>query len=237
MKVVVVLLAGLLILALSFIFRIGLKRLLSRYPRWNIRANFLTAFEFIIWLSYVYWATDHLFREKFYFQYLIFAIIFIVAGFLSWFLLSDIIAGVVFKSKHNFKRGSFISTGPFKGKVIAQNITFIKLKTEDGQLLRIPYSKINQSVISEMPHTEASRKHILNLQISHEINKKEAESLIRLAIINSPWSNLKEEPAINFIKDDEESHQFEVMLFSTNLKHMKFIEIELEKIPGARIIN
>ena len=237
MKVLVVFLVGLLILVLSFLFRIGLKRLLNLYPRWNIRANLLTATEFIVWLIYLFWAIDHLFREKFYFHYLVLAIIFIVVGFLSWYLLSDVIAGVVFKSKHNLKIGSYISAGNIKGKIVSQHITFIKFKTEDGQLLRVPYSKINHSVIAEMTYTEASRKHVINLQIENEISKKEAESLIRQAILNSPWSNLNEEPAINFIHSHEKGYVFEVMLFSTNMKHMKFIEMALEKIPGARILT
>lgn len=237
MKFLVVILVALLVLTILVFLRIGLKRLKSFYPMWNIRINLLSAFEFIVWVSFIFWAISHLFRGQFYFHYLVFALIFIIVGFLSWFLFSDIIAGIVFKTKHNFRKGSHISAGDFSGKINSQRLTHIILKTEDGRVLRVPYSKINHAVISEMTHTEALKEHAIKLEISNELNKTKAENLIRGAILNSPWSNLNEEPSIKFLKENEKSYVFELMLFSTSIKHMKFIETALEKIPTAKVIS
>lgn len=237
MKFLVVFLVALLVFATMLLLRLGLKRLRSLYPRWNLRINILESFEFLIWLVFIFWAVDQLFSEKFYFHYLVFAIIFVVVGFLSWFLFSDIIAGIVFKTKHNFKTGSHISTGELSGQITSQRLTYIKLKTEDGRVLRVPFSKLNHAVISEMTHTEALKEHSINLEISNEMSKANAETIIRDAILNSPWSNLNEEPSIKFMAETEKSYVFELMLFSTSLKHMKFIETSLEKIQTAKVIS
>jgi small-conductance mechanosensitive channel len=237
MKYIVVFLVALLVLVAMLLLRLGMKRLVNLYPRLNLRTNFLVSIEFIVWLVYIFWAVNHLFSEKFYFHYLVFAIIFIVFGFLSWFLFSDIIAGIVFKTKHNFKKGSHISAGEYSGQITSQRLTYLKLKTEDGQVMRVPYSRINHAVISEMTHTEALKEHSINLEISNETSKTKAETLIRDAILNSPWSNLNEEPSIKFLAENKKSYVFELMLFSTNLKHMKFIESALEKIPSAKVIS
>jgi small-conductance mechanosensitive channel len=111
------------------------------------------------------------------------------------------------------------------------------LKTEDGRVLRVPYSRINHAIISEMTQSEALREHAIRIEIKNEISKAESESLIRSVILNSPWSNLNEDPSIKFLKEDENSYFFELMLFSTSLKHMKFIEMALEKIPSAHIVQ
>jgi len=237
MKFLVVFLVALLVLVIVTITHLGLKRMSSLYPRWKYRTNFLAIIGFIIWLGYIFWAIDYLFRDKFYFHYLVFAVIFIVVGFLSWFLFSDIFAGIVFKLKHNLKTGTHISAGEFTGKITSQQLAYIKLKTEDGRVLRIPYSKINHAVISEMTHTEALREHTISLEISNKLSKTEAENKIRNAILNTPWSNLNEEPSIKFLAENENSFTFELMLFSTNLKHMKYIEMALENIPTAKVIS
>ncbi len=237
MKILFVFLVALFVLAVLTVLHLGLKRLVNLYPRWNFITNNLAAIGFIIWLGFIFGAIDYLFSDKFYFQYLVLAIIFIVAGFLSWFLFSDIIAGIIFKTKHNFKKGSHISAGEFSGQIYSQNITYLKLKTEDGRVLRVPYSRINSAVISEMTHAESLKEHSIHLEISNKTSKPKAETLIRETIFNSPWSNLNEEPSIKLIKENENNYVFELMLFSTNLKHMKFIESALEKIPSVKVIS
>jgi small-conductance mechanosensitive channel len=237
MKFVIVFLVGLLVLAFTMLISLMMKRLVIIYPRWKSRINLLTSIDFIVWITFIFWAIDQLFREQFYFHYLIFVIIFIVAGFLSWFLFSDIIAGIVFKMKHNLKTGTHISTSDYSGKITSQRLTYIMLKTEDGRVLRVPYSRINHAIISEMTQSEALREHAIRIEIKNEISKAESESLIRSVILNSPWSNLNEDPSIKFLKEDENSYFFELMLFSTSLKHMKFIEMALEKIPSAHIVQ
>jgi hypothetical protein len=69
------------------------------------------------------------------------------------------------------------------------------------------------------------------------MNKSEAEALIRNTILNSPWSNLNEELSIKFLTEKEKSFVFELMLFSTSLKNMKFIEMALENIPSVKVIS
>ena len=236
-KFITVFLTALLILVLIAGLRLGTRRLSRFYPRWKFKNSWLVFFEFIVWMGFIFWSIRYLFSEKFYFHYLVFGIIFVVFAFFSWFLFSDILAGIVFKIKHNLKTGSHISAGGFTGKITSQRLTYLKLKTEEGSVLRIPYSKINHAVISEMTHTEALKEHAIQLEISTETSKSDAETLIREAILNTPWSNITEEPSIKHLSENDKNHTFEIMLFTTNLKHMKFIEMALEKIPKARVIS
>ncbi|HEY9114077.1 MAG TPA: mechanosensitive ion channel domain-containing protein [Bacteroidales bacterium] len=237
MKFVVVFLVAVLVFILLKGSKLGLKRLASLYPGWNFRINMHAVFEFIIWLAFIFWAADHLFRESFFFKYLVIALIFLVILLLSWFLIGDVVSGIIFKMKYNFKNGTYIKTGEISGVIKSQQITYLKLRTEDGQILRIPYSRINQQVISEMTHTETLAEHTIHLQISTKLNKTEVEILIRDSVLNIPWSNLKEEPAIKFLKETENGFLIEIMLFSTNPKHLKLIEVALEKNPDINLVS
>lgn len=237
MKFIIAFMIALLVFLMLKAVRIGIKRLAKRYPEWTFRITLLSAIEFIIWLSYIFWTTDYLFRGKFYYQYLVIALIFIVVGFFSWFLFRDIFAGVIFKVKHNLKSGAHIRLGELSGNIKSLHLTYIRIRTEDGQLLRIPYSRLNHEVISEVKNSEALAAHTILVQINHDISKSVAESRIRDTILNTPWSNLKEEPTIKFLKESENGNIFEIMLFSMSRKHLKFIEMALEKIPSVKVIS
>lgn len=235
MQLVVVFLLGLFIFLAMKGLRIGLRRLARVYPGWNFRFNLLAAIEFTIWLSYIFWAANHLFSDKFFYQYLVYSLYFITFVLLTWFLIADIVAGVVFKVKYNLRPGMNIRTKDFSGTIKSQHVTYIKLRTEEGQIVRVPYNKINNLVISEMIHPEWLAEHVIHVRIAPGLSKQDAGKLIRETIINMPWSNLKEEPSIKFIRETENGFFVDVILFSTSLEHKKFIELAIDNNPLLKV--
>ena len=191
--IIAILVAAFLFVVIKVI-RFGLKQLLNRYTGINFIENIREASGPVIWIAYVFWATDFLFKTKFYYQYLIYALILIVAGFLAWFLLRDIFAGIIFRVMHNLKNGSYVRAGDLSGQIKSQQLSYLKILTADGQLIRVPYSKISREVITELAQPGALEEHILRLLVDLSIGTPNAaESLIRDVILNSPWSNFKEE--------------------------------------------
>ncbi len=237
MKFIIAFLVATMFFLVLKLIRIGMKRLLNRYPGLNSIGNLLLAIELFLWLIYIFWATDFLFRDKFYYPYLVYSLMLIITGFVAWYLLRDIFAGIVFRVKHNLKRGSFIGAGDLSGQIKSQNLTYLKIVTGEGQLLRVPYSRIVHEVIIELTYPGALAEHMLHLQVDSSIGKTTAaEALIRTAILNTPWSNLKEEPTIKFLNENETGYFFEVTLLSINVKQIKFIEMALEEIPYLHVI-
>jgi small-conductance mechanosensitive channel len=237
MKIFIVLLVATFFYLMLKVIRLGLKRLVNRYTGLNFINNILVVAEVIIWLAYIFWAVYFLFRNKFYYPYLVYAMIFIVAGFMAWFLIKDIFAGIIFRIKHNLKTGSYIHTGDISGQIKAQQITYLKIMTDDGQLIRVPYSKIVLEVITELAYRGSREQHIINIQVDLSLDKTKAESLIRAALLNTPWSNLKEDPAIKFLKEKENGYLFEITLLSKNLKQIKSIEMALDEIPLLHVVS
>ena len=237
MKILITIIIAVLLFSAFKIIRMGLKLLLNRYSGLSFIHNFMVAVEIAFWSAFLFWAIYFLFSEKFFYSYLIYALILISAAFLAWFLMRDIFAGIIFRLSHNLKNGSHIRAGDFSGQIKSQHLNYLKILTNDSQLLRIPYSRIIHEVITELAYTGSSDEHIIQIQVNSSIGKPgAAESLIMNAVMNTPWSNIKAEPAIRFLKENEKGYFFEIMILSASREKIKNIKMALEEIPSLHVI-
>ena len=237
MKIIIALIVTVSFFLALKVTRLVLKRLLNRYSELNYIDNLIIAAELIIWLIYIFWALDFLFSGKFYYTYVVYAIILIIVVSVAWFLLKDIFSGIIFRFKHNLKNDSYVRAGDLSGRIKSQHLTYLKIMTDDGQIIRIPYSRIVNEVITELAYPDALKEHVLHLRVDLSAgNTSASESLIRTEVLNAPWSNLKEEPVIKFLKENDDGYFFEVSLLSINRKHIEFIEMALEEIPSIHVI-
>ncbi len=236
MKIIIVILAATLIFMGVKIINLGLKYLLNRYPRMNILRTIFLFTEALVWLIFVFQATNYLFDEKFYYTYLVTGLIFIVLGLLTWFFIRDIFAGFIFRIKYNLKTGAYISAGKLNGQIKSQQLTSVKLKTDDGLTLYIPYTKLINEVITEKEFRTTPAEHILQFRVDLSQGRSNAEEMIRSALLTTPWSSLKEDPIIRFMKENEDGYFFEITLHSVKMEHLRFIEIALDKLPFLHVV-
>jgi hypothetical protein len=237
MKIIIVILAAAVIFLGIRIIRLGIKYLLKLKPGFNFPWKIIMVAEFMIWSIFVFRSTDFLFRGKFFYQYIIVSFIVIFLGLLTWFFIRDIFAGFIFRIKYSLKTGTYISAGNINGQIKSQQLTSIRLKTDDGLIHNIPYTRIIDEVITELGFRGTPEEHILQLQADVTLGRTKAEELIRTALLSTPWNNLKEEPIIRFLKENEKGYFFEIKLFSVRMKHIKLIEIALDNVPLLHIIS
>jgi small-conductance mechanosensitive channel len=236
MKVLIVLLVLVLVYLSLKGLGIGLKRLSGLRRGWNIRNGYVTSIAFFVWVLFVFWSLGYLFREKFFYPYLIISLIIILVIFLSWYLLNDVLAGVVFRIKHNLKEGAVLNAGKFSGQVKSIHLTHVSMRKEDGNIIRVPYARIIQEVVSEELTALPGKEQLIRIQVTPALTKPEAAALIRATILNNPWSPLNEEPYVRFVNEAEEGNVFEVAVSSFRMKQIQFIEREIENNPGMTIL-
>ena len=70
--------------------------------------------------------------------------------FLAWFVVKDFIAGIVFKVQNDLQANNNIQFGKITGIIKSQHLTHMKVETTTGQVIKIPYSRLNQDIISEI---------------------------------------------------------------------------------------
>ena len=237
MKILIAFLISTVIFLGLKVLRLGLKTLLHRSSVLNLTDHILAALELLVWMVFIFWTGHTLFSEKFFYSYLVYFIIFIIISFFSWFLLRDLLAGIVFRVRHNLRTGSYIKAGDFSGQVVSQKLSYLYLKTTDNQFLRIPYSAIINKVLTELTFPEEIESHLIHVMMDLSAGKiSVAESLIRTTIFNSAWNNFKEEPEIKFLKENKEGYFFDIKLLSATPKQIKYIQMALEEIPSIHIL-
>jgi hypothetical protein len=236
MKVLIAFLIAVLLIMLLKLVRLGLKRLQNLYSGNKSLDNILVIMEFLIWLGFTFWLIFFIFRNKFYYSFLVYALILIIAIFVSWFILKDIFAGIILRIKHNLSDGSYIKAGNYSGQIKSQRLTYMKIITADNRLLRIPYTNLVNEVIFETAVRGPAEEYILNIKIDISGGRSEAENLIRSALLNSPWSNVSEDPGLKFQKQDETGYFYEITFLSKNLKEIKNIEKSLGQVPSIKVL-
>jgi hypothetical protein len=229
MKIIIVVIIGILI----FVFLKALNTLyvyvIRRYKKWTRKLNLIPAVEFISWLIFIFWAIDFLFKNKLYYQYLVISIVIIVVAFLAWFVVKDFIAGIVFKVQNDLHTNSNIQLGAISGVIKSQYLTHIKVETAAGQIVKIPYSRLNHEVISEISDAASNEDFKFQVQIKKIRSKKETESLLNFHILNSPWSNFNKKPVLKLFSEDESHYTFDITASTLNHKHMWLLEKSLKE--------
>jgi len=237
MKIIIAFIIAALIYLVLKVIKLVLKKLINQNSALYFMNNIMLAVVSILWLGYAFWTLSFLFQEKIYYQYLVFTLILIIVALLTWYLIRDIVAGIIFRVKHNLRTGSYFRIGEFSGQIKNQHLTHLIILMEDGQPIRIPYSKIIDKSINELINSGVPEEQILHLQADSSLGRTNAESLIRSVVLNTAWSNPKDEPVIRFLKETEKGLYFEITHLSRNLKQMKFIEMGLDETPKLHIIH
>ena len=224
MKIIIVVLIGILVYVFLKVINTLNTYINKKYSKWTRKLNLIPAIELIVWLFFIFWAVDYLFKNKLYYQYLVISIVIIVVIFLAWFVAKDFIAGIVFKVQNDLQINSKIQLGKITGNIKSQHLTHIKVKTTSGQMVKIPYSRLNQEIISEISDSTTIEEYKFQLQVEKTRSKQETEEYIKFLIINSPWSNFNKKQIIKVIFEDETTFTFEVLVNALNNKHSRQLE-------------
>lgn len=230
MKILIVVLIGILVFAFLKAISTLYIYISKKYKKWTRKLNLIPAVEFISWLIFIFWAIDYLFKNKLYYQYLVISIVIIVVVFLAWFVVKDFIAGIVFKVQNDLQTNNKIQLGAINGIIKAQHLTHIKVETSAGQIVKIPYSRLNHEIISEISDSKTNEDFKFQLQIKKTRSKQETEDQLNFLIINSPWSNFNRKPIMKLVSEDETFYTFDVTASTLNHKHMWLLEKSLREL-------
>ncbi len=224
MKIIIVVLIGISVFVLLKVINTLYIYVNKKYTKWTRKFNFIPALEFITWLIFIFWAIDYLFKSKMYYQYLVISIVIIVVVFLAWFVVKDFIAGIVFKVQNDIKSDNNIQFGKISGTIKSQHLTHMKVETTSGQVVKIPYSRLNQEVISEISDSKTAEEFKFQVTTDRTLSKQDTNENIRFMVINSPWSNINKSPVIKLTSENENTYTFDIMVNALNHKHMRLIE-------------
>lgn len=148
----------------------------------------LNGVQLVLWITLVFWALHEVFGQKSYYTYLLVVLVIITAVLIAWYYLRDILAGFIFRMKHNPRLNQWMESDLRSGAVQGIGLTFITTEAADGQWYRIPYSQlVNQTVVLRTKHDYSSGEVVLRVRIPPIANPGLFEQQVRQTLVMASW--------------------------------------------------
>ena len=219
MKVLVVIAAVIVTVILVRITEILLRFFIGNRQKLKFILRYFPILELLASLFLIFWAIDFLFSTKPYYQTIILSLIISFIALISWFVLRDLIAGVVFRTQNKIASGSSIQFGNIGGKLLHVRSTHIVIETDQGRTIKIPFSRVLNEIVSEQSEEGVYTDSVLRLKIRKNKNWKETESILKNILMNTPWRLLSHEPKINLLSEQDKYYELEIFVKTRSKKH------------------
>jgi len=211
---------------LYFLFRL-LSRILNIIPEHRLRpalTRLLSAIEGIGWIFFLFWAVGKLFTEPLYNTIATLFLLAIVGVWIAWYAVRDWIAGVLLKVQDVYESDQFIQLDDMQGRVTRLGYLSMEIEQENGDRVKIPYSKISGQIHS-IHHPEVlSNYYRFQVSVPQTSSAVDASNALRTAILNTPWSSPQKPIRINLVQESENMYVFEAMVYATRQSFAQAIE-------------
>ncbi len=227
------LLAVLLGLAIFFAMHLinRLANLIQGQNKWvGLLQRILPMAELIVWLGFAFWAASIVFTD-FALQRLIIGVmatVLIIA--LGWYVLRDVLNGVLFKTENALRKGQTIKSGFASGKITGIGYRTLQLETDKGEKLRVPYSRLHDAVIWQPPPIGQSHTHVLRFNINEGQQPQVVTKKVYRELVNMPWVISESEPGVALVQSDEGLVSLEVKFTVLNEEHAILVGQKLEEL-------
>lgn len=229
MKLVIVILILLAVALLLRILKLVVKRI-GENSRWiNKVDNIEPLFGLVVWLIAVFWAVYYLFYDKNYYNFIVFALIGLLVVAFSWFFVKDFMAGILFKTQNNFVPGEVVQLMGVSGKLRAMLLTHVSIYTDDGEVVKIPYSKVSGEIISKKSVSGQVGCNYFEIKVP---KKEELETYLNLfekILLASPWRIKDSKPDVKLKSETDDFYVFEIHFEARSEKHLKYVADYLRK--------
>jgi len=157
---------------------------------------------FVAWTLFGLWAIERLFAEKSFQPVLLGGVALALAALFVWFLLRDVVAGIIFRTKHPNVLNHHLSVGNMKGKVIGLRSTTLQIQTDSGEQLSFPYSKIAGESITEFARSKTLDRFHFALPVEGDEDPEVLNRELRKELLLIPWVNHHIPPTVRLSSSD-----------------------------------
>ncbi|MEJ2109247.1 MAG: mechanosensitive ion channel [Acidobacteriota bacterium] len=224
MKIIFDLFAGLLLWAILSAIRKGVAATAHRAAALQRIQSFLPTIAAILWFFYGLWLIHGWFANQAIFPILLFFYIAIPALLIYWFVLRDVIAGLVFSSRMQFQPGRRIQHGDMSGRIIRKGAAHLLLRTDSGDTVRIPYSSLSGKIVTEKSEETESDYFRIHLSLRKQDRPDLLQARLAHDIIANPWASASTPPIVRLQKQTDSSCEFEILFRSLNSRHAARVE-------------
>ncbi len=221
---IMVLLTGILLWALLKTGRQIILALIPHFTSLKRIVRLLPGISFVVWIVYAFWLAHVYFSRYEAYPFLILSFFMLLAALFTWFVLRDVVAGLVFSTRSQFSLNNRISFGDITGKIIGMGITCVVVRTDNGDTASIPYSRLSSEVICERAEDTASDNYRILLKLGKTAPLDQLQASIIRDVLCIPWASFGTPPIVRLKGEDDSAYDFEVLFQSLNSQHAARVE-------------
>lgn len=203
-------------IALLILYRI-ISFLKKRLPISAETRHYLTVIlpiaELLTWLGYAVWCIRIMYESEAYAMLITISVIIVLMIIPSWFLIRDLILGILLVIQRKIELNTRIEIGDISGKIVKVGYFTFEIKSKDGDIDTIPYSKIQSQVIKKSSENINLEKQLVRFTLPATKNIDETVEQLKLILLNAPWVAASQEPLIKNIIHEDDQHIIEVFIY------------------------
>ncbi len=208
------LLWGFIIFLFFAILRFGIPYILKSQKRQVHSRQILLISELTIWIFYLCWFIFLFLKSSSFFVIVVFAILFFILYFIGKLWLIDLIAGIIFKSGGQVRKGDYFEKDENKGIVYSLGSRFLILENIEGNLVHIPYHSITSAIFKKNEVIEQKSGYTFDIETKCTENLEELKSDMQKSILSLPWSSIHKSPVITLLDQTSEKYTLKVTVFA-----------------------
>lgn len=163
----------------------------------------LNILELISWTTIIFWAARIFLSTRSYYPYLVMILAILFTLMVTWFYLKDIVAGFIFRVRHNPVKGQVLTCEPIHGSVKKLGLSQLTIESDGGQRLRVPYSYIvTRSLSLQSPRHIIPGETTVELKVEKLDNPGKMERTLKQTLAQSPWCLASKPITIQFIPEE-----------------------------------
>ncbi len=190
------LLAALFIYFIFRLFHYLNKRFVIKQNYKKTLRKFIYFLEFITWVFYVFESIKYFSENNTVIAGALAIILFVVIGWIAWFVVKDYVAGLYLKWNDSYKVNEVIEIEGQAGKIIKLSSRNAILEISPLHTINVSYSKLFTKQVIKTGLTDLSANTSFTINLSKEFQNTGSLKMVRNYILQLPWTNLKHEPLV-----------------------------------------
>lgn len=184
--------------------------------------------ELMVWLGFAFWAAGIVFTDYSLQRLVVGAMALVLIVAVGWYVLRDLINGILLKSENALSMGQTIKSEFASGKITGIGYRTLQLETDKGDKLRVPYSQLHDAIISQPPPIGQSHTHLLRFNLNECQQPHVVARSAYRELVNMPWVISESEPGVSLISPDSDSVILEVKFTVLNEEHAILVGQKIE---------
>ena len=193
----------------------------------------LVAIELGFWIAFIFWLVNRFLQTKAYYNELVLVLVITSVVLLVWYYIKDVIAGFIFRIKHNPKVGQHLQSIEANGVIKKLAVSQLFVEGEGREVIRIPYSKLlDKSLSLDTGDSPSASEAVLQLDVARGDDPTILERKIRTALLQSPWCVPGKPIRIEFLTEPKQCVEI-----SLHLLDKSYLEAARSKLSSLFVAN